>query len=96
MDVGAGTVWSADAREGYHGGGTGTRWVVDEREARAATATLARIGDRVRVMPFLRGIATSIHGVVLPDGVAVLPGVPRMGARPGLRPGQPSQHRREP
>jgi hypothetical protein len=72
LDAGAGTVWSADARDGYHGGGVGTRWVVDDREARAATAELARICDRVRVMPFLPGIATSIHGIVLPDGVAAL------------------------
>jgi len=72
LDAGAGTVWSADSRDGYHGGGVGTRWVVDDREAQAATVELGRICDRVRVMPFLQGIATSIHGIVLPDGVAVL------------------------
>ena len=72
LDAGAGTVWAADAREGYHGGGTGTRWVVDDLQARAATAELARICRRVRVMPFLQGIATSIHGIVLPDGVVAL------------------------
>jgi len=72
LDQGAGTVWAADARDGYHGGATATRWVVDDATAAAATAELALLGDRVRVMPFLEGIATSVHGIVLPEGVAVL------------------------
>ena len=35
-------------------------------------AELAPSAETVRVMPFLDGIATSVHGIVLPDGVAVL------------------------
>lgn len=72
LDRGHGTVWAADSRDGYHGGGSLTRWVADAAEADAVTAELARHCDRVRIMPFLDGIATSIHGIVLPDGVAAL------------------------
>lgn len=72
IDAGAGTVWALDASEGFHGGGTGTRWVVDDADADRVTDELGGRGARVRVMPFLEGIATSIHGIVLPDGVAVV------------------------
>lgn len=72
LDVGAGTVWAADATHGYHGGGALTRWVTDDARAVEVTAELATQCERVRIMPFLDGVATSIHGLVLPDGVAVL------------------------
>jgi hypothetical protein len=72
VDRGSGTVWAADARDGYHGGAARTRWVTDDAEAAAVTEELAAHCDRVRVMPFLEGIATSVHGIVLPDGVACL------------------------
>jgi hypothetical protein len=65
-------VWAGDARDGYHGGASLTRWVTDDAEAAAVGAELAAHCDRVRVMPFLDGIATSVHGIVLPDGVASL------------------------
>ncbi|MEM9513836.1 MAG: hypothetical protein AAGA42_03175 [Actinomycetota bacterium] len=72
LDQGAGTVWAADARDGFHGGGSGTRWVVDDGSMQRALDDLGAIADRVRVMPFLDGVPCSIHGFVLPDGVAVL------------------------
>ncbi len=72
LDVGDGTVWAADARDGFHGGASRTRWVADAAEAEAATAELRAHCDRVRIMPFLDGIATSVHGLVLPDGVVAL------------------------
>jgi len=72
QDVGMGTVWSADARDGYHGGAARTKWVTDDAEAIAATDELRLHCDAVRIMPFLDGIATSVHGIVLPDGVAAL------------------------
>ena len=72
LDHGSGTVWAADARHGYHGGGARTRWVTDDDEACAAAADLAPWCDAVRVMPFLEGIATSVHGIVLPDDVVAL------------------------
>ena len=72
LDRGAGTVWAADAREGFHGGGTGTRWVTDAAGAARARQLFADLCDRVRIMPFVEGVPCSIHGIVLPDGVAVL------------------------
>ena len=72
LDRGDGTVWAADSREGFHGGGHLTRWVHDGESAQRALADLAPHCDTVRVMPFVEGIPCSIHGVVLPDGDAVL------------------------
>lgn len=73
-DVGGrlGTVWVADNREGWHGGGDYVRWVRNEVDAAAATAWFSAHADRVRVMPFLDGIPCSIHGIVTGDGIAVL------------------------
>jgi hypothetical protein len=72
LDEGTGTVWSGDAREGMNGGGSYVRWVVDEASAEQAVAFFHDHCDHVRVMPFLDGIPCSIHGIVLPDGVAAL------------------------
>ena len=72
VDRGAGTVWAADAREGFHGGASQTYWVADGESRAAALAGLRPVADRVRVMPFLEGVPCSIHGIVLPDGIAVL------------------------
>lgn len=66
-----GTVWSADNREGWHGGGAYTRWVPDRVRARQATDWFSRHARRVRVMPFLDGIPCSVHGFVTGRGVAV-------------------------
>lgn len=83
LDNGAGTVWAADARDGYHGGASLTRWVTDEVEAAAVSADLSAHCDVVRVMPFLDGIATSVHGLVLPDGVVSLRPVELVTLRAG-------------
>jgi hypothetical protein len=72
LDRGDGTVWAADARDGFHGGAAQTYWVADDESRENAVAGLRPVCDRVRVMPFLDGIPCSIHGIVLPDGVAVL------------------------
>lgn len=72
LDRGSGTVWAGDARDGVHGAAEYVRWVRDEGCARQAEQLFARCCDRVRVMPFLEGIPCSIHGIVLPDGVAVM------------------------
>ena len=82
LDRGRGTVWAADAREGLHGGGLGLRWVRPGDDGRASFASLARMADRVRVMPFLEGIPASIHGVVFPDAVAVFRPVEMVVLRP--------------
>jgi hypothetical protein len=72
LDVGAGTVWAADEREGWHGGAEGVRWIRPDDDLPDAVAELATMADRVRVMPFLDGRPCSIHGWVLGDDVAVL------------------------
>ena len=72
LDRGDGTVWAADARDGFHGGASQTYWVADDDSRAAAIIGLRPVCDRVRVMPFLDGIPCSIHGIVMPDGVAVL------------------------
>jgi hypothetical protein len=71
LDTGRGTVWSADASQGMNGGGDRVRWVVTDDDARTALRTLLPVSARIRVQPFLEGVPCSIHGFVLPDGVAV-------------------------
>ena len=72
LDQGDGTVWAGDAREGFHGGATLTRWVRSEDEAQAALTLLSTQCDRVRVMPFMDGLPCSIHGFVVPDEEDIL------------------------
>jgi hypothetical protein len=70
LDRGAGTVWSGDAREGFNGGGARVRWVrADTDRAEAFEVLLARC-DRLRVAGFVEGVACSMHGFVVDDGVA--------------------------
>jgi hypothetical protein len=71
LDDGEGTVWAGDAREGFNGGSQFVRRVVTPADEAAAVAFFEAHCDRVRVMPFLDGIPTSIHGIVFEDGVAV-------------------------
>ena len=66
-----GTVWVADNRTGWHGGGEYTRWVPPDIDPDEVAAWFATRADRVRVMPFLDGLPCSIHGFVTSDGVAV-------------------------
>ena len=82
LDRGNGTVWAADARDGTHAGAIGLRWVRPGDDGREAAASLARIADRVRVMPFLEGIPASIHGIVFPDAVATFRPVEMLVLRP--------------
>ena len=82
LDRGLGTVWAADARDGTHGGGVGLRWVRHGADGHASFESLRQMADRVRVMPFLEGIPTSIHGIVFPDAVAVFRPVEMVVLRP--------------
>jgi len=82
LDRGHGTVWAPDAREGANAGAVALRWVRPGDNGRAAAADLARIADRVRVMPFLEGIPASIHGVVSPDAVVAFRPVEMLVLRP--------------
>lgn len=72
LDRGQGTVWVADNRTGFHGGGQLLRWVRTPQDAGEATAFLADRAHRVRVMPFLDGVPCSIHGWVFDGYVAAL------------------------
>jgi hypothetical protein len=83
VDRGDGTVWAADAREGFHGGATRTFRVADGASRERAVAALTPVCDRVRIMPFLDGIPCSVHGMVLPDGVAVFRPVEMVTLRRG-------------
>ena len=71
LDRGDGTVWSADASDGMNGGGDRVRWVRTPSDAEDALNLLLPRTRQVRLMPFLEGVPCSIHGFVLPDGVAV-------------------------
>lgn len=82
LDRSNGTVWAPDAREGANAGAVALRWVRPGDDGRAAATDLARIADRVRVMPFLEGIPASIHGIVFPDAVVVLRPVEMLVLRP--------------
>jgi hypothetical protein len=63
-------VWSGDNRDGLNGGADYVRWVRSIDQAHAAAAYFAERCDRVRVSAFLDGVPCSVHGLVLPDGVA--------------------------
>jgi hypothetical protein len=71
LGTSVGTVWVADNRTGWHGGGEYTRWVPPDIDPEEVEAWFATRADQVRVMPFLDGIPCSIHGFVTHDGVAV-------------------------
>ncbi|WP_380632405.1 hypothetical protein [Saccharothrix lopnurensis] len=71
LDRGAGAVWSGDG-PAINGGANFVRRVRDRAEAREAFDVLAPKCEFIRVMPFLEGIPVSVHGIVFPDGTAVL------------------------
>ncbi len=81
-----GTVWVADNKEGWHGAGEYTRWVRDEAETQPALEWFQEHADTVRVMPFLDGLPSSIHGFVTDTGVAVFNPVELLIYRRGDRP----------
>lgn len=72
LDEGAGTVWAADAKSGFHGGAAYTRWVKTPAQQEEVYEAYKDVSERVRVMPFLEGIVCSIHGFVFAEDVAVL------------------------
>ena len=69
FDMGLGSVWVGDNRDGWHGGAKLLRWVRSRDDGTAAQDFLSERSDRVRVMPFLDGIPCSIHGWVFADAV---------------------------
>jgi hypothetical protein len=85
IDEGFGTVWVADARDGLNGGAEMTRWVRNADDVAAVEDALRPVCDTVRVMPFIEGVPCSVHGIVTPDGVAVLRPVEMIVLRQGTR-----------
>ncbi|MBT8197022.1 MAG: hypothetical protein KJO84_00835 [Acidimicrobiia bacterium] len=71
LDRGMGTVWVADNRDGWHGGGEFLRWVRHPNDVGEALSFFSTCADRIRVMPFLDGIPCSIHGMAFPDGEVI-------------------------
>ncbi|AHI01631.1 hypothetical protein KALB_8274 [Kutzneria albida DSM 43870] len=71
MDSGWGVVWSGDG-PAINGGANFVRRVRTHAEARRVYRYLAPKCTNIRVMPFLEGIPVSVHGIVFPDGTAVL------------------------
>ena len=65
-------VWAGDTLSGTNGGGDYVRWVRTTAQAVDAADFFAQRCRRVRVSAFLEGVPCSIHGLCLPDGVAVL------------------------
>jgi hypothetical protein len=86
LDRGDGTVWSADAREGFNGGGIYVRWVRDDVDRREALDVLLPRCDRVRIAPFVEGIPCSLHGFVTLDGVAAFRPVELLTLRSSSQP----------
>ncbi|HSK28047.1 MAG TPA: ATP-grasp domain-containing protein [Jiangellales bacterium] len=72
LDAGSGTVWSGDASGGVHGGADLVRRLAPGAAVADVVAELAAGCRLVRVAPFVEGIPCSVHGIVTPDGVAVL------------------------
>ena len=66
-----GTVWVADNTEGWHGGGEYVRWVRTAEDVAPTLEWFVEHANRVRVMPFLEGIPSSIHGFNTGNGSAV-------------------------
>lgn len=71
LDGGWGVVWSGDG-PAINGGANFVRRVRTVEEAAEVFAYLEPKCESIRVMPFLEGIPVSVHGVVFPDGTAVL------------------------
>ncbi len=95
VDVGdAAATWRRfDLGAGHRVGGRRSRWLPRRRRRHALGDRRRRggsrrcragaVGERVRIMPFLDGIATSIHGIVLPDGIVALRPVEMVTLRRG-------------
>lgn len=64
-------VWAGDTLSGTNGGGDYVRWVRTTTHAVEAAEFFSQRCRRVRVSAFLDGVPCSIHGLCLPDGVAV-------------------------
>lgn len=71
LDKGDGTVWSADNRDGNHGGTIGVRRVTSEADFISVQNELKKMADKVRISSFIEGIPLSIHGINFEDTTIV-------------------------
>ncbi len=71
LDTGRGTVWAGESTGVTNTSALNLRWVRDAAGLDAAVKFFTPNSGRVRIMPFLDGMPCSIHGLVLPDGIAV-------------------------
>ena len=68
MNQGVGVVIAGDAKAGFHGGATLTRWARSKEQLNLILSDLKLKCDQVRVMPLLEGVSCSMHGWVFPSG----------------------------
>jgi len=71
LDKGEGTVWSADNRDGNHGGTIGVRRVTSEADLISVRKELKKMANKVRISSFIEGIPLSIHGINFEDTTIV-------------------------
>ncbi len=74
MDSGDGTVWSGDNTKGMNSRGNMVRWLrpdADDEDEFHFIRKFSSACENVRIAEFVEGRPCSIHGFVLPDGVAV-------------------------
>ncbi|MFP8883826.1 hypothetical protein [Streptomyces mangrovi] len=71
-DLGHGTLWQADTREGVHVAMERSRLVRDERDVRQAVLWARMHCRRVRISTFVEGLPVAVNGFALADGTAVL------------------------
>ncbi len=64
-----GSVVVGDNRQGWHGGGEYARYLAPNGDHAKSLEFMAANCDAVRVMPFLEGVPSAIHGMVLEDEV---------------------------
>ena len=59
---------AGDAKSGFHGGATRTRWAKTVEQLQMILDDLLIECDQARVMPLLDGVSCSMHGWVFPNG----------------------------
>ncbi len=75
LDRGHGTVVAADSSSGWHGGASLVTRILPGAtpdSIRSVVAAFTPVASNARVMPFVRGVPCSIHGIVFPDRVVTL------------------------
>lgn len=87
LETELGSVWVADNSRGWHGAGEYVKWVSGPAEYDEMVRWFEGRARKVRIMPFLEGLPSSIHGWVTDSGVAVFLPVEILMLRPVDRSG---------